>query len=59
MSIVRIQKRKNPYVQIDHRPLNDERLTWEARGVLGYLLSKPDTWEVNIKDLANKSPNGS
>ena len=28
-------------------PINDERLSWEASGLHTYLLSKPDTWEVN------------
>jgi len=29
----------------------DESLTWEARGVLWYLLSKPSSWVVQPKDL--------
>lgn len=40
MSIVRINKRDNPYVQIDHRVLEDTRLSWKAKGLLAYLLSK-------------------
>lgn len=53
--IIRIQKHDNPFVQIDKRPLSDERLSWKARGLLAYLLSKPDKWEVNISDLVNRS----
>ena len=34
----------------------DDSLTWEARGMLAYLLSKPTTWQVNISDLINRSP---
>lgn len=29
----------------------DDRLSFEARGILAYLLSKPDTWLVKVKDL--------
>lgn len=58
MSIVRIQKRENPYAQIDKTCLDDISLSWKAKGVLTYLLSKPDKWKVNIDDLKNKSTDG-
>lgn len=56
--ILRIQKRENPYAQIDNRALNDSRLSWRARGILAYLLSKPDNWQVVIEDLIKQSPDG-
>lgn len=34
---------------------NDE-LTWEARGLLAYLFTKPDDWEVRMKDLIHSGP---
>lgn len=34
------------------KPPQDKRLSWEARGVLWYLLSQPSDWEVNPKNLA-------
>ena len=37
---------------IDNRALEDERLSYEAKGLLAYLLSKPDGWEINPKHLA-------
>ena len=36
---------------IDKACLNDTRLSWKARGILAYLLSKPDDWEVLTTDL--------
>lgn len=45
--IVRVKKRSR-YAIISNVPLNDERLSWEARGLLAWLLSKPDDWEVNL-----------
>ena len=56
--ILRIQKRENPYAQIDNRVLNDSRLSWKARGILAYLLSKPDNWKIVIEDLISQSPDG-
>lgn len=56
--IVKIEKRDNPYVQMDVRFLNDDRLTAKAKGILAYLLSKPANWEVRIKDLENKFSDG-
>lgn len=55
MSVVKIKKRDNPFVQIDKRCLDDERLTWAAKGILAYLLSKPDDWEVKMSDLQKKA----
>lgn len=56
--IVRINKRTNPYVQIDKRPLEDDRLSFKAKGVLAYLLSRPDSWKVRIPDLCNRASDG-
>jgi len=58
MSIIRIAKRDNPYVQIDHRVLEDERLSWKAKGLLAYLLSKPRDWRVMSEDLVAKATDG-
>ena len=39
------------YTCIDNATLQDRDLSWEARGILAYILSKPDGWKVQIKDL--------
>lgn len=46
------------YTIISNKLLTDERLSWEARGVLGYLLSKPATWKIRRTDLVRQSPAG-
>lgn len=56
-NIIRVEKNKN-YFAVSNIPFNDDRLSWEARGVLGYLLSKPDDWVVCNEDLLNSSPAG-
>ena len=53
MSIIRVKKDKN-YFAASNKPFNDKRLSWEARGVMGYLLSKPDDWQVRFFDLINQ-----
>lgn len=58
MSIVRVRKRENPFVQIDRRVFEDHSLSWKAKGILGYLLSKPDNWKIYIADLAKKAKDG-
>lgn len=46
--IVRVSKRDSSYAIIDPYFLSDERLSWKAKGLLGYLLSKPTNWR-NIR----------
>ena len=57
MSVIRIKKDGN-FFAASNVPFNDESLSWEARGVMGYLLSKPDNWEVKFNDLVKKGPAG-
>lgn len=57
MSIIRVKKNEN-YFASSNEPFNDERLSWEARGAMGYLLSKPDDWQVRFYDLVNRGPAG-
>jgi len=54
---IRIAKRRQ-YACILTETLQDERLTFGARGLLAYLLSKPDDWHVNERHLAEQSPEG-
>ena len=58
MSIVRTNKKENPFAQIDRKLLEDDRLSWKAKGILCYLLSKPDKWEVSVADIEKKSDDG-
>ena len=58
-TIFRVVKSKdNPYVMIDHRPLTNPDLSFKAKGILSYLLTRPDGWEVNVPDLVNHSTDG-
>ena len=58
MPILKVKKYAHPYVQIDKRMIEDARLSWKAKGILIYLLSKPDEWQVRVKDLVKKATDG-
>jgi len=54
-TIFRIEKVNN-YTPIHRWSAEDTRLSWEARGLLIFLLVKPDDWEVLLAHLINSSP---
>ena len=55
--IMRISKREN-YSIISNSLLTDKRLSWAARGLMAYLMTKPNNWEVRQSDLIAQSPAG-
>ncbi|MGE7092604.1 DnaD domain protein [Lysinibacillus sp. NPDC048646] len=57
MTIVRVQK-KEKYVVLDKGFLNDNRLSWKAKGLLAYMLSLPNDWSFCMADLATRSKCG-
>lgn len=50
--------RRDRFLIIDQRAIEDDRLSWAARGLLGYLLSKPDDWKVLVNDLRKRGDLG-
>ncbi len=50
--------RRHRFVIIDQHAVEDTRLSWAARGLLGYLLSRPDDWKVLINDLRKRGDLG-
>lgn len=55
VSILRKQLPRSNYTVLDNGLLRDRRLSWAARGMLAFLLSKPDGWEVREANLINES----
>lgn len=45
---------ERPYFSSARAAAQDENISYEAGGLLWYLLSKPDDWEVRIADLQKK-----
>lgn len=56
-NIIRIEKRKK-FTIINRDLLEDPRLNWATRGILAYLLSKPDNWVLQVNDLKNQGDLG-
>jgi len=46
--------RRHRFVVMDQRAVEDDRLSWAARGLLCYLLSRPDDWKVLVNDLRKR-----
>jgi len=43
---------------IDRDVFQNDELSWKAKGLLGYLLSRPDDWVVRMTDLVKQSTDG-
>jgi hypothetical protein len=50
--------KKNPYVKISNKVATDTRLSFEARGLMLYLLSKKDDWVIRPTDLKKQGLGG-
>lgn len=51
MSIVRGPRPETNWYLLDKRISEDNSLSWSARGLLIYLLGKPDNWRVSVAHL--------
>ena len=51
-TLIRVYKRKQ-FVVVETPTVEDTRLSWAARGILIYLLAKPDDWKVIVSNLVN------
>jgi hypothetical protein len=59
MSTIRVSKRETPYIMIDKFAIDkDSRISWQAKGLLTYLIGKPDDWTVRVGDLIKRASNG-
>ena len=57
MGIVRVRKQEN-FVVMDKTGLEDERLSFKGKGLLSFLLSKPNNWTAKIYHLKKVSQDG-
>ena len=58
MSNVGRKRKKNGFTQVSNAMLEDTRLSWRAKGLLCYMLSRPDNWKINKTDLYKKATEG-
>jgi hypothetical protein len=55
VSIIRAPRPKGNFYVLDKRISEDTNLSWGARGMLIFLLGKPDNWRVSIQNLVNET----
>ena len=58
MSIIRVIKQQGRFLIANVEVFEDESLSFGARGLMAYLLTKPDHWQVRRDQLVNASPGG-
>jgi len=46
------------YTRIHNESIRDEHLSWAAKGLLAYLLSMNDNWNICVNEVIRHSPNG-
>lgn len=52
------KKKSSKFYAVDLRIIENSELSWAAKGVWTYLISRPDGWAVNRSDLLGKSKDG-
>lgn len=57
MPIKRTLKKKENYYIVEKRVREDARLSWAARGLLIFLLGKPDDWTITVPQLVAETEN--
>lgn len=58
MTIVRAARPDRKFTILRNEVLQDERLSYRARGVLASILSRPDNWRCSAWDLARDGSEG-
>jgi hypothetical protein len=53
--ITRAPRPKSNFYILDKRISEDANLSWASRGLLVYLLGKPDHWQVSVQALINET----
>lgn len=56
-NIIRVKKNTN-FVVMDKTALNDKRLSWKAKGIMAFMLSKPDDWVFYLDELSTNATDG-
>jgi DNA-binding PadR family transcriptional regulator len=56
--VIRVKKRPRGFVTMDKGFIENESLSWKAKGMLAYLLSKPNDWKVIVGDVIKRATDG-
>jgi len=55
---IRKAKRRANFTTVNNDYLQDSGLSWKGKGLITYIMSLPDDWNLNISDLKNRSKDG-
>lgn len=58
MAVFRVYKESGNFVTVHKSFIHDENLSWKAKGILLYLLSRPDDWQIYETELVRHSTDG-
>lgn len=52
MTILRTHhNQKNPFVMLNRTPLEEKGLSWAAKGLWAYIMSRPESWNMSVTHL--------
>lgn len=57
MTTIRVDRRDR-FTTVDRGLVNDDRLSFRARGILVWLLDKPDGWKIQADSIARQGKEG-
>jgi Mn-dependent DtxR family transcriptional regulator len=58
MGITRTHRKLTAFSVILNEAVERTDLKWDCKGLLWYLLTKPDGWEIKASDLCHQFPQG-
>lgn len=58
MSIIRLGQKTHNFAILDKAFLENPKLSWRAKGLLAYLLSRKEDWQVRVIHLTSCSKDG-
>lgn len=58
MAVFRVYKESGNFVTVHKSFIHDDNLSWKAKGILLYLLSRPDDWKIYETELNKHSSDG-
>lgn len=58
MAIFRVYKETGNFVTVHKNFIHDNKISWKAKGILLYLLSRPDDWQVYETELVKHTSDG-
>ena len=57
-NVIKKIKKEKAFAQISNELINNRELSYKALGILTYILSKPDDWQVYMSDLIRENVDG-